>query len=387
MFPRISDLINYLLGTHLSLPVNSYGFMMALAFVFGGYILWLEFRRKERNGEISSRQIKVLKGGPPNIQELLLTVFFGFILGWKGIGIIFDYADFSRMPEDYVFSGRGSIAGALLLAVLFGGYTWLRMKKQQLKEPVWIEETLHPYQLTPMIIMVAAVFGILGSKIFDMIEHLDDLIRNPVGTLFSFSGLAFYGGLIVAAFAVLWYANRNKIRYPLMLDIAAPGLILAYAIGRIGCQLSGDGCWGVANTAPKPGWMGFLPDWVWAFRYPHNVIDEGIQITNCTGPHCHMLVIPVFPTPFYETVLGLIIFGILWGLRKKLTIPGYLFCVYLILSGIERFFIEHIRINKVYDLLGIHMTQAEIIAVLTVIAGIFGLWFFRMKNEELKMKK
>jgi prolipoprotein diacylglyceryltransferase len=140
------------------------------------------------------------------------------------------------------------------------------------------------------------------------------------------------------------------------------------------------------NAAPKPGWMGFLPDWFWSFRYPHNVIDEGILITNCTGPHCHMLVIPVFPTPFYETILGLVIFGILWGLRKKLTVSGHLFCVYMILNGFERFFIERIRINKVYDLLGIHLTQAEIIAVLLVLMGSIGFWFFRIKNEELKIK-
>jgi prolipoprotein diacylglyceryltransferase len=326
-----------------------------------------------------------LKGGPPDFLELFFTIIFGFILGWKGIGIIMDYAGFSKMPQDYILSGKGSIAGAFLLAALFGGLTWFRMKKKQLKKPVWTEVTVHPNELTGMIILVAAIFGIIGSKIFDMIENLDDLIRDPVGTLFSFSGLTFYGGLIVAAFAVLWYANRNKIRYPLMLDAAAPGLILAYAIGRIGCQLSGDGCWGVMNAAPKPAWMGFLPHWMWSFQYPHNVIDEGIRITNCTGPHCHMLVIPVFPTPFYETILGLLIFGILWGLRKKLTIPGHLFCVYLILNGLERFFIERIRINKVYDLLGIHMTLAEIIAVLLVLLGGIGFWFFIMKNEKLRV--
>ncbi len=385
MFPRLSDLINYLLGTDISLPFNSYGFMLATAFISGGFVLWLELRRKERNGEIPSRQKKVLKGGPPDLLELVFTILFGFIFGWKGIGIILDYNEFSRIPEDYILSGRGSITGALLLAALVGGLTWLRMKRKQLKKPVWIEETVHPYELTTMIILVAAVFGIIGAKIFDMIEHLDDLIRDPAGTLLSFDGLTFYGGLIVAAFAVLWYANRNKIRYPLMLDAAAPGLILAYAIGRTGCQLSGDGCWGVMNTAPKPGWMGFLPDWIWSFRYPHNVINEGIQITNCTGPHCHVLAVPVFPTPFYETVLALVIFGILWGLRKKLTIPGHLFCVYLILNGFERFFIERIRINKVYDLLGINLTQAEIIAVMLVLMGGIGLWYFKMKNEKEKI--
>jgi prolipoprotein diacylglyceryltransferase len=100
-----------------------------------------------------------------------------------------------------------------------------------------------------------------------------------------------------------------------------------------------------------------------------------------------MLVSPVFPTPFYETLLGLAIFGILWGLRKKLKIPGNLFCIYLILNGIERFFIERIRINRVYDLLGTHFTQAEIIAILLVLAGITGFWYFRNKSGKLRITK
>jgi prolipoprotein diacylglyceryl transferase len=384
MFPRISDLINYLLGTNINLPVNSYGFMLAMAFLAGGIIIWQELRRKERNGEIPVQQKKVLIGGPPPLPEILLTSLFGFIIGWKFLGIALNYSEFSQMPEDYILSGKGSLGGGILFAVAIGGYNWWKSKQKQLKDPYWKEETVHPYQITPMILMVAAFFGIIGSKIFDMMEHLDDLLRDPLSELLSFSGLTFYGGLIVAAFAVLWYANRNKIRFPFMLDVAAPGLILAYAVGRIGCQLAGDGCWGIVNTSPKPGWLGFLPDWMWSFKYPHNVIDEGLQILNCGSPHCHVLAMPVFPTPFYETLLGLLIFGILWSLRKKLKTPGFLFCVYLILSGFERFFIEKIRINRVYDILGLHLTQAEGIAILLVITGLLGFWYFSKNNYGIK---
>jgi prolipoprotein diacylglyceryl transferase len=368
------------------MPINSYGLMLALAFVFGGSTLWLELRRKERNGEIQPQIKKVMKGGPPSLPELFMTFVFGFLIGWKIIGIFLNYNEFSKVPDEYLLSGKGSLTGGVILAILFGGVSWIRMKKKQLKKPIWSEETLHPFELTPMIVLVAAFFGILGAKIFDIIEHLDDLFRDPVGTILAFDGLTFYGGLIVAAIAVLWFANKNKIRYPQMLDAAAPGLILAYAIGRIGCQLSGDGCWGVINTSPKPGWMGFLPDWAWSFRYPHNVIDEGILIQNCNGLHCHVLGLPVFPAPFYETILGLIIFGILWGLRKKLRIPGYLFCVYLILNGFERFFIEQIRINKVYTFSGVHFTQAEVIAISLIILGGLGFWHFKIRYRRLMVK-
>jgi phosphatidylglycerol:prolipoprotein diacylglycerol transferase len=382
MFPRLSDLINYLFGTTISLPVNTYGFLLALAFLTGGFILWLELRRKGRNGEIPSRQRKVLKGGPPDILEVVMTSFLGFLIGWKVTGIILNYAVFSAKPDVYILSGQGSIAGGIILALLAGGYTWFRMKKKELKKPEWTEETIHPHELTPMIVLIASAFGILGAKLFDTMEHLDDLIRDPFGTLFAFDGLTFYGGLILATVAVLWYTGKNKIRYPLLLDAAAPGLILAYAVGRTGCQLSGDGCWGVINTAPKPSWMGYLPDWMWSFRFPHNVIDEGVKIANCTGPHCQVLASPVFPTSLYEMILGVTIFGILWALRKRITIPGQLFCIYLIFNGFERFFIERIRINKVYDIIGIHCTQAEIIAFFLVLLGGAGLLILKIRNEK-----
>jgi phosphatidylglycerol---prolipoprotein diacylglyceryl transferase len=298
MFPQLTDLINYLLGTHLTLPVKSYGFMLATAFVCAGWTLYLELKRLEKENKIQVQANKSLKD---------LTVNFTFI---------------------------------------------------------------------------AAVFGIAGSKVFDMIEHMNDLFKDPVGTIFSFSGLSFYGGLICAAFAVVYYAHRNKIRFPYITDAAAPGLILAYAVGRIGCQLAGDGCWGIVNSAPQPSWLGFLPGWMWAFRFPQNVINEGVPIPGCNGDHCFILQYPVFPTSFYETVLGLIIFAALWSVRKKLIIPGYLFSLYLILNGAERFFIEKLRINRVYHIIGMHLTQAEIIALLLIILGSAGFWYFKWLEKQ-----
>jgi phosphatidylglycerol---prolipoprotein diacylglyceryl transferase len=380
MFPRISDLINYLFGTHLNIPVQTYGFWMAVSFIIGGYFIFLELRRKENEGLIPSHQKEIVKGAPAGIMELTWSALFGFLLGWKGIGMIQYYSSFNGNPQEFILSGKGNFPAGLLLAALFAFLSYYSKRKKQLKVPVTEEETIHPWQLTGTIVLIAAVFGILGSKIFDMIEHLGDLYRDPIGTIFSFSGLSFYGGLIVATFAVLWYANQNKIRFPHMLDVAAPALILAYALGRIGCQLAGDGFWGIVNTAPQPGWLGFLPGWTWSFNFPHNVINDGVLISQCSGSHCFMLPQPVYPTSLYETLMGLVIFGILWSFRKKIKTPGYLFSVYLVLNGIERFLIEHIRINKLYKILGIHLTQAEMIAVFLVLLGIAGFYYFRKIN-------
>jgi prolipoprotein diacylglyceryltransferase len=95
---------------------------------------------------------------------------------------------------------------------------------------------------------------------------------------------------------------------------------------------------------------------------------------------------PVFPTPFYETTMALIFFGVLMGIRKRLRIPGTLFAVYLILNGIERLLIEQIRVNIKYNFLGIDFTQASAIAVLLIILGISGIFFFRWWDKKGKNK-
>jgi prolipoprotein diacylglyceryl transferase len=371
MYPKVSDLINDVLGTHINLPIQSYGMMVALAFVAGGIVVRSELKRKAGEGLIHSIRKKVTIGEPASPSEILVSTLMGFLLGLKIIGMFTHYSYFADNPQDYIMSWQGSWLGGFLFAAGSGIYTWYTRNKARLPKPRTDEIEVQPYQLTINVLFVAAIFGILGAKIFDVIEHLDDFFADPLGTLFSFSGLAFYGGLIVAAFAVLWYARRNGIPPAHIADVAAPALMIAYAVGRIGCQISGDGCWGIPNLEPKPEWLSFLPDWMWAFDYPHNVINEGIRLSDCTGQHCHVLEQPVFPTPFYETLMCTFFFGVLWAIRKRIRIAGMLFGIYLMMNGLERFLIESIRINQRYDLFaGIRTTQAEAIAIALMLTGL-----------------
>jgi prolipoprotein diacylglyceryltransferase len=140
----------------------------------------------------------------------------------------------------------------------------------------------------------------------------------------------------------------------------------------------------MVNLEPKPEWLAFLPDWMWAFNYPHNVINEGVLIPGCDGRNCHVLDQPVFPTPFYETIMAFALFGVLWSIRKKFHVPGVLFSIYLILNGTERLLIEQIRVNIRYELFGVQITQAVVIAVLLIITGIAGIFFCRWRNKKLK---
>jgi len=228
--------------------------------------------------------------------------------------------------------------------------------------------------------IIAAISGLLGAKIFaifESVENIREFFKDPISNFFTGSGLAIYGGLILGFIAVYWFVKKRLRANALyVMDAIAPALMFAYAVGRIGCQLSGDGDWGIENAAPVPSWW-FLPKWMWSYDYPYNVTNSaghGHQlITGFVGHYNTMLTPPVFPTPFYETIMATIIGLILWGLRKRLKVAGSLFMVYMILNGIERFFIEKIRVNDKIHAFGLTFTQAEMIAVFFFLTGLVGL--------------
>src|SRR5690606_37354002 len=217
------------------------------------------------------------------------------------------------------------------------------------------------------------------------LANIEEFMADPIGSLLSFSGLSIYGGLIRGGGAVLWYAAKNGLNWIHVADACAPGLMAAYGVGRIGCQLAGDGDWRQPNDAPKPDWMSFLPDWMWAYDYPNNVLGINLQ-EDFHRMGYESLTGNAWPTPFYETLMATIIFAILWSLRKKIAIPGFIFSLYLSFNGVERFVIEKIRINPDYHFLGIEATQAELIANTMFIAGIAGLFYFSKNKEKYTPK-
>lgn len=370
MYPKLSDLINDWFGTNIVLPVQSYGFFLALAFLFGAYFLYRELQRKEKEGFIKEQKKRIQKGKPVSAFELITAIIFSFLIGFKLIGALLNYDSFANNPQGFVLSSDGSWVGGIIVTIAYTAWFYYSKKKKELHPPVWEEVIVHAQENTWPIVLVAIIFGVLGAKVFHWFENWDEFYSDPLDALLSFSGMSFYGGLLIAAAAVGFYANKQGIKWWIMADSVAPSLILSYGIGRIGCQVSGDGDWGIVNTLEKPGWLSFLPDWLWSYNYPHNIINEGIQIPGCTGPHCFQLAEGVYPTPVYETAMAILIFLLLWKLRKRIQIPGLLTAIYLILNGTERFLIEKIRVNNVFNLWGMNVTQAEVISVLLITTGI-----------------
>ncbi len=426
MYPNLYYALKDLFGIEISFLkiVQTFGFFVALAFLAAAYVLTSELRRREKLGWLGPVEETMVTGTPASVSDLLISGVIGFILGFKFIGLIGAEYDDLRA---YFLSGQGSIIGGLLAAAALAYWKYYTKKKASLPKPQKEKVKVWPHQRVPDFTIMAAVAGLIGAKVFHNLENWGEFMADPWGSIFSASGLTFYGGLIVAAYVIIRYAHKKQINWKHLVDSAAPALMLAYAIGRMGCQFSGDGDWGINNSAyatnptgkvqviseaqykevlhrdsayftrhfggieqvpharyEKPASLGFLPDWFFAYSYPHNVVNDGIQIQGCQGEYCNALPIGVYPTPLYEIIVCGIFFFVLMGLRGRVTTPGVIFGIYLILNGIERFFVEKIRVNTKYDIFGFHPTQAEIIASLLVIGGAALIWYARKTQPAQK---
>jgi phosphatidylglycerol---prolipoprotein diacylglyceryl transferase len=359
--------------------VNSFGFFVAIAFILAAIILVAELRRKSKQGLLQPTEMQITVGEPATAAELILNFLLGFLLGYKIIALFIMKNSATEDPQEFIFSTIGSWPAGIGLGLFFAGLKWWDKNKQKLSKPEKRTVRIWPHDRVGEITIIALVFGLIGAKVFNALENWNDFLNDPSSYIFSAEGLTFYGGLIFAATAIWWYAKRHKIGFWHLNDAAAPALMMGYAVGRIGCQVSGDGDWGIANNNPKP--FSWLPDWMWAYNYPNNVarMDPDNPIPGCDGKFCFELANPAYPTPFYETIACLILFFVLWSFRKKLKVPGTLFALYLMLNGIERFFIEKIRVNTRISLFGFEPTQAEVISTLLFLSGLI-IWIVLRKK-------
>jgi phosphatidylglycerol---prolipoprotein diacylglyceryl transferase len=366
---------------------NSFGFFVALAFLAAHFDLGSELRRKTANGLLQPTQRTITVGEAPRILDLVMQALVGFILGWKGVYIILNMTEVTADPPAFLLSAKGNIIGGILVGAFFSYMLWREKKKEQLPKPEQRITSLTPLQHAGNITLTAALWGFIGAKLFHWLENPRDFVNlfSGAGAKDIVTGLTMYGGLILAGFMVMRYFRQNGLAFWPSVDAAAPSVLMAYGIGRIGCQVSGDGDWGIANPAPAPSW---IPNWLWSYDYPNNVNGvEGFsqkggyvaeRMTEGTifpgyGTH---LVPGVFPTPLYEAIACLLLFGVLCWLRKRIQTPGVIFSLFLIFDGVERFLIEKIRVNDAW--LGT-WTQAEVISSILVLSGLFGLWWFNRK--------
>jgi phosphatidylglycerol:prolipoprotein diacylglycerol transferase len=201
------------------------------------------------------------------------------------------------------------------------------------------------------LIFAALVGGLVGSRLWWFVDQYDPSTDSLFGSLFGGAGLVWYGGLIGGTITVVGWARHRRMLDLGLLDLCAPALALGYAVGRVGCQISGDGDYG------KP-WDG-----PWAMAYPHGVVPTDVK---------------VHPTPIYESLtMGIVALG-LWHLRDRFA-PGRLFALYLVLAGVERFLVEFLRRNEA---IALGLTLAQWFSLGMIVLG--GVWLMRTRGRPIR---
>ena len=192
MYPTISHIIYDLFGVNIPLPIQTFGFWVAISFLAAAWVITLELKRKESEGFLSAVKVKEIIGKKLSAQEIISSVLVGFGIGFKGVEALFHYSDLVANPQDFILSTRGNLLGGLLISGIAFYLKWKENQKTILAIPKEIEKTVHPFELVGNITMIAAISGIIGAKIFHNLENFDTFLADPIGQLMSFSGLTFY---------------------------------------------------------------------------------------------------------------------------------------------------------------------------------------------------
>jgi len=193
------------------------------------------------------------------------------------------------------------------------------------------------------IIGITGLAGLVGSRLYHLLETPAEFFADPWPRLFSTMGFAWIGAVIGGFVALVVLARRFRMSWLLMLDVASPAAALGYGIGRIGCLISGDGDYGIPTSLP------------WGMSFPNGIVPTSER---------------VHPTPIYEFLTGALIFWILWRIGARVmkapSRTGEVFAWYLVLSGVARFLVELIRLNpRVF----FGMSNAQTASVVSVLAG------------------
>ncbi|MCX7930364.1 MAG: prolipoprotein diacylglyceryl transferase [Chlorobi bacterium] len=242
----------------------------------------------------------------------------------------------------------------LMMALAFLTANWLFSRRA--RQLGWSEK------FVSAITFIALIGGIIGAKLFHLLEYPEIFLRDPIGAVFSGEGLTFHGGLIIAAISIGVFVKRKGVPFFVLADALAPSLILAYGIGRIGCQLAGDGDYGIPSKLP------------WAMTYPNGTVPTLSHINLELRQKYEQMYpgepvpsdIAVHPAPVYETLASVLIFFILYRLQQRNQHPdGWLFALYLVLAGLERFLVEFIRLNPTYG----GLSQAQWVSLGMIVCG------------------
>ncbi|MDA9262073.1 prolipoprotein diacylglyceryl transferase, partial [Flavobacteriales bacterium] len=255
------------------------GFWIGVAFLAANWFSARELKRRESLGLIKSTFKTITIGKPANPIELFFNGLYGFFIGFK----LFPLFTNSEILSDFVgflMSSQGNVVAGIVVAAIMAYWKYREVNKEKLETPIEKEIEIRPHEQMGNVTLIGILGGIGGAVIFATLEKpwlITEYISDPsLGIGHLYNGLTVYGGVILSVIGNVYYFWKQKLPIAQYLDAIGPIVLFAYGVGRIGCQLAGDGDWGIDNLTPQPDFLAFLPDWMWAYDYPNNINNEGI---------------------------------------------------------------------------------------------------------------
>jgi prolipoprotein diacylglyceryl transferase len=324
--------------------IYSYGLMLATGFMVGSYFLTKELHRRNLNANVTKSFYIVMR-----------WLYFG-LMALVVLTAVIEYG--ADLPSAALtLAGRNPITLAIVAVYVgIGVYITRQINKSSKASDI---------DLATAVVLIALVYGVTGTKILFLFENFGDFLHRPFEMLTSTSGLSFFGGPVLVIIVLVIFLRREHLPFLGVADSAAPSLLVAYGIGRLGCHFAGDGCYGFPTSLP------------WGTDYSKGVVPPSIALSQFPEivkqyPGGIPDTIPLHPTPVYEFLACAILFVVLWSFRKSIKIEGRVFMLYLIFAGTERFFVEFLRLNPrvLFGLSGF-----QIFAFFMIIIGIIG-WYY-----------
>jgi phosphatidylglycerol---prolipoprotein diacylglyceryl transferase len=222
--------------------------------------------------------------------------------------------------------------------------------------------------------LIAVPAGVIGARLLFVVEEWRRFIVDPLGVVFSFGGLSWYGGMFFALLLMYLYLRHHRIGLLVFGDAAAPGALLGRGIGRLGCHLSGDGDYGVPTTLP------------WGTDYSHGVYPPSAalarhpELTQRYPGGVAPADLPMHPTGVYEFVLCALLFALIWRYRTRLVVDGQTFMLFFVALGMVRFGLEFIALTRP---VAIGLTEAQLISLGLIVIGAVGFGYLRARQLPL----
>jgi|GEM_PF-3039942 len=294
MYPKLSDIINKLIGSDFDLPIQTFGFFLVSAFLAAWIFLRMELIIKENAALLPVYKKRIKQSDPPDFFDIIVSFIFSAFIGYKLFGLFFKYAEFWEHPFDYIFNGNGHLSGAIIFGAISLGINISALLRGMKKPFVYVQT--HPFQMALPIISAAFIFGLLGAKSAYILLHLKEFKAFPFQMILSFD-MIFWGGLILATLVIVGMVIKSKVDWRHFSDSSVLAISMGLAFGNLGCYLSGD---------------------------------AGLM-SSTSG---------IYSESLYKSAFFFIIFSIFMALRKNFTIPGLLFSTFLIIAGLGNYIIE-----------------------------------------------